>query len=169
MTAEIITAAEMNSNIRDPGNFFLSWPVGEYRQTVAQSYSNSVGANLLFDTNDIDTDSMHSTSTNTDRVVPKTAGRFQLSGGGSWAGATNGFRDFELGKNGASINGGGTLMFTGSAAASLRMTTRTITQFANGSSDYFHIVGLQSSGGALLTAVSGTEQPTFSVRMVGTT
>jgi hypothetical protein len=44
-----------------------------------------------------------------------------------------------------------------------------MTATANGSSDYFEVVVNQTSGGALLTAVTAVDQPTFSVRMVGTT
>jgi len=37
VTGEIVTAAELNSNVRDAGTFLLSWPVFEGRQTVAQT------------------------------------------------------------------------------------------------------------------------------------
>jgi hypothetical protein len=45
-----------------------------------------------------------------------------------------------------------------------------MTQFMNGSTDYFQIGAVQSSGGNLATAVSGGfEQSGMSIRMVGTT
>jgi hypothetical protein len=165
---EIVTAAYMNSNVRDAGNFFLSWPVFEGRQAVAQSFTSGAPTALLIDTEDIDTDNGHSTVTNTSRYTPQTAGRFQLSGGTAWASNATGIRTGELWKNGATLNGGGVNNGTVSGTTP-RFPTRTLTATANGSTDYFEVWALQTSGGALLTAVSAVDQPTFSVRMVGTT
>lgn len=168
VAGEIVTAAYMNSNVRDAGNFFLSWPVFEGRQTVAQSIGNGTPTALSLDTEDIDTDNGHSTVTNTSRYTPATAGRFQLSGGVGWASNATGYRTGELWKNGSVLNGGGTVLPAVNGAQS-RFPTRTLTTTANGSTDYFELWVNQNSGGALLTAVGGIDQSTLSVRMVGTT
>ena len=168
VAGEIVTAAYLNSNVRDAGNFFLSWPVCETRQTLAQSLTNSTATTILYDTNDIDTDSGHSTSTNTSRYTGKTAGRFQISGGIGYASNATGQRWVEWQKNGTSINGGGVLAAPVNGQIT-RLPARTMTVFLNGSTDYVELMGLQTSGGALNTAVSAADQPTLSVRMVGTT
>lgn len=165
---EIVVASYMNSNVRDAGNFFLSMPVFEGRQTVAQSIANGTPAALTWDTEDIDTDNGHSTVTNTSRYTPATAARFQLSAGVGWASNATGYRTGELWKNGVVLNGGGTVLPAVNGAQS-RFPTRTMTTTANGTSDYVEVWVNQTSGGALLTAVGGIDQPTFSVRMVGTT
>jgi PAB1-binding protein PBP1 len=168
VAGEIVTAAYMNTNVRDAGNFFLSWPVFEGRQTVAQSIPNSTSTAVLYDTEDIDTDNGHSTSVNTSQYKPVTAGRFQVSGKiglNSGAGAQRGAQIF---KNASGVNGGDTLVAPVSGA-SIRIPTPTMTMIANGSTDFFEIYIFQDSGGAINTIVSGTTQSTFSVRMVGTT
>lgn len=168
VAGEIVTAAYMNANVRDAGNFFLSWPVCEARQALAQSLANGTLTSILFDTNDIDTDGGHSTSTNTDRYVGKTAGRFQVSGGVGYASAGGTWRVAEIQKNGAAINQGSHIAIPNSGTTH-RMPTRTLTLTLNGSTDYVTIVGYQNSGGALNTAVTTGDQSSMSIRMVGTT
>lgn len=166
VAGEIVTAAFMNTNVRDAGNFFLSWPVFEGRQTVAQSIATGATlVPLLFDAEDIDTDGGHSTVTNTDRYTPQTAGRFQISGKISCAASAVSYRQAALFKNGAAITGGDTVL--PASAVNHRQSTPIMTAVANGSTDYFQIAMAQNSGGALLTTVAAAEQPTFSVRMVG--
>lgn len=169
VTAEVITAAYMNTNIRDAGNFFLSWPVFEGRQTIAQSISTGVDAGILLDVEDIDTDNGHSTSTNTSRYTPQTPGRFQLSGAVSFASNASGQRNAELGKNGSLVTASG-ISLTPNSGASTRVPTRVMTLTANGSTDYFELFGWQNTGAGLNTAVAfPADQCSFSVRMVGTT
>lgn len=168
VAGEIVTAAYMNTNIRDAGNFFLSWPVCETRQGAAQSLPNNTLTNILFDTNDIDTDGGHSTSVNTDRYVGKTAGRFQVSGGVGYAAGVGTWRVAEIQKNGAAINIGSHIAIPNSGTTH-RMPTRTLTLSLNGTTDYVTIVAFQNSGGALNTATTTGDQSHMSVRMVGTT
>lgn len=169
VAGEIVTAAYMNSNVRDPGNFFLSWPVFEGRQTLAQTLTTSVDTGILLDTEDIDTDNGHSTSANTSRYTPQTPGRFQLSGAVSFVSNTTGQRNAELGKNGSLVTGS-SISLTPNTGASIRVPVRTMTQTANGSTDYFELFGWQNTGAGLNTATSFTaDQCTFSVRMVGST
>lgn len=169
VAGEIVTAAFMNTNIRDPGNFFLSWPVFEGRQTAGQSIPNGTPTALLFDAEDIDTDNGHSTSVNTSRYTPVTAGRFQISGGFTFVANATGVRNCDLWKNGASINAG-SASYPANGANIARYPVRTMTMTANGTTDFFELAAFQSSGGALLTDVSlGLSQSGFSVRMVGTT
>lgn len=170
VAGEIVTAAYMNTNVRDAGNFFLSWPVFEGRQTVAQALANNTLVEILFDTEDVDTDNGHSTVTNTNRYTPQTAGRFQVSGGVSYAANATGVRNAEIAKNGTTINAGGISLINSGAGGSTRVGTRTMTLTANGSTDYFSIIGAQGSGASLNTSVAtAQDQSSFSVRMVGTT
>ena len=164
----ILTAAQLN-NLNSAGQFFLSWPVCETRQTIAQSIpSGGTGATVLFDTNDIDTDGGHSTSVNTDRYTAKTRGRFQVSGKVGYALAGGTLRAAEVWLNGGGTSVGGTIQppVTGTTS---RQATPTFTQFLNGTTDYFQINAFQNSGGAINTATSTLEESAMSVRMVGST
>lgn len=169
VAGEIVTAAYLNANVRDAGNFFLSWPVFEGRQTVAQSIANSTSVAITFDTEDIDTDNGHSTVTNTSRYTPQTAGRFQISGGYTFVANATGVRNADIWKNGSGVNAG-SASYPANGSQISRYSTRAMTQTANGSTDFFEIAAFQTSGGALNTDVSlGLSQSSFSVRMVGTT
>jgi hypothetical protein len=76
-TGEIITAAEMNTEIRDSVNFLLATPrCIIYRSTDRICGSSSTPSAILFDTEITDTDSMHSGS-NT-YMVANTAGRYEF-------------------------------------------------------------------------------------------
>lgn len=163
---EVVTAAYMNSNVRDAGNFFLSWPVFEGLQTVAQSLANATPTGLLIDTNIIDTDGGHSTVTNPSRYTGKTAGRFQLFGGCSFAANGTGIRLIEYAKNGTTPAGTDVIGYL-TAGTSARICGRLGTYFLNGSTDYLEVLVYQSAGGALSTSVVSAEQPSMSVRMVG--
>lgn len=169
VTGEIATATYFNANVRDAGNFFLSLPVCECRQTVAQSIPNVSGTALSFNTNDVDTDSGHSTVTNNSRYTAKTRGRFQVSGGISYAAhADSNAREVEIQVNGASI-GGTDICVIGFSADNTRIGTRVKSIFLNGSTDFVQIVGFQASGGALNTVISSAQQPHMNVRWIGTT
>ncbi|MFB9449759.1 hypothetical protein Dvina_01460 [Dactylosporangium vinaceum] len=156
----------MNTNVRDAGNFFLSVPVFEGRQTAVQSIPNNTNTNVTFDTEDVDNDNGHSTSTNTDRYTPQTAGRFQISGGVGFTGNATGRRGAFVCRNGGAITGALTLFNSGNALTTA-YPAKTITETANGSTDYFTIQAFQDSGGALNTDTTGF-QSSFSVRWVGT-
>lgn len=169
VAGEILTAANMNSNVRDAGNFFLSVPVFEGRQTVAQSLGNNATTAITLDTEDIDTDNGHSTATNTSRYTAATSGRYQLSGGISFTANATGVRTVALLLNGTVINGSDVFAL-GTATDDMRLPARTLTAFMNGTTDFVEIGGFQNSGAGLNTVVAvGSKHPRFSVRWVGTT
>jgi hypothetical protein len=169
VTGEIVTAAELNSNVRDSGNFFLSWPVFEGRQTVAQSLANNTNTAITLDTEDVDSDNGHSTSTNTSRYTAATAGRFEVQGKVGFASNATGTRVAWCAKNGTAINGSGVQMSPAAGGAVSLMATPRMTVFLNGSTDYVETLALQTSGGALNTDVVTLDQSILSVRMVGST
>lgn len=171
VAGEVVTAAYFNSNVRDAGNFFLSWPVAEIRQTVAQSFPNITQNALTLDTNDIDTDGGHSTSVNPTRYTGKTPGRFQGSGMVSFVSNATGRRLCLWIKNGTtSVNSGQAGAQTITSGNGTQVPARTVTTFLNGTTDYIELQAYQDSTVALNTDVSVVAvQPGMSVRMVGTT
>lgn len=169
VAGEVVTAAYFNANVRDAGNFWLSVPTFEGRQTVAQSTTTAVAVPINLDTEDLDNDNGHSTVSNTSRYTAQTAGRFQYGGGVAYATNATGSRHAEVWKNGVGMNGEGTANGANAGGQPTRQGARLGSAPMNGSSDYLEMVGFQTSGGALNTDIVGVSQPTFSVRWVGTT
>ncbi len=167
---EIVTAAYMNANIRDAGNFFLSVPVFEGRQTSSQSIPNATATAITLDTEDVDTDNGHSTSTNTGRYTAQTAGRFQVSGAISFTANATGRRNAIINVNAATVNAGEVDSMAVTNGQPTIAAARTMTVFLNGTGDFVWLTAYQDSGSALSTNVSiNTWQPSMSVRWVGTT
>jgi hypothetical protein len=170
VTAQLVTAAQMNSNIRDGVNFVLSTPVFEGRQTAAQPIATGTNVGITFDAEDIDTDNGHSTSVNTTRYVAQTAGRFRVGGGVSWVANATGRRAAIWFVNSAATAGSEANMATAVNAQPCATPARSKTLFMN-IGDYVELAGLQDSGGSLNTgsAVAGSLQCNMSVQWIGTT
>lgn len=80
VVGQVVTAAQMNSNVRDVDNFLLSPVRAQIRQTVSQSIPNNLApmTPVSMDTVDIDNDGMWTTGLNT-RLTCQTAGRYAVS------------------------------------------------------------------------------------------
>jgi hypothetical protein len=169
VAGEIVTAAFMNTNIRDAGNFFVAVPVAVLRQTVAQSFPNSTFTALLLDTEDIDRDGGHSTVTNTSRYTGQTPGWYTVQGSINWAASTAGQRTIVFRPNGGAAT-------TYKNKVQIPMTTTVgsgsivtvATFFMNGTTDYVEVVGWQNSGGALNTYITDEGNPSMNVHWVST-
>lgn len=104
---------------------------------------------LTFDTELFDTDSMHSTVTNTDRITINTPGKYAIWGNVQWEINTAGRRNIALRLNGDGVN---ELAVTELGAdpittAVVVQTVSTIYDLAAG--DYLQLKVLQTSGGSL--------------------
>lgn len=161
VAGEVTTAPHFNDNIRDVLNYLLARPIFQGVQTSAQSLTDGVAAALTFNSEDVDSAGGHSTSTNTSRYTAVYPGWYRASAGVSFAANATGLRALEIAKNGALINGSGVIL-PAISGVSHRMTSRTILSFLN-VGDYLEAFAFQNSGGALNTAVSGIERPTFTI------
>jgi len=155
VVGELVTASEMNTNIRDAGNFLIAVPVFQGRQAVAQSIPNSANTAILLDTEDLDSDNGHSTVTNTSRYTAQTAGWFRVQGGVSLTGNATGTRNMFIAKNSGALAGSGTNNSV-PGAASFAGATRAgfVSLVVN---DFVETFFFQNSGGALNTLISGVE------------
>jgi hypothetical protein len=168
VAGEVVTASYLNTNIRNAGNFWLSVPVFEGVQTVAQSIPTGVVTAVLLDTEEVDNDNGHSTTVNTSRYASQTPGRFQISGGASYAANATGRRGVLILVNGTQLAGSSTaLPTTGALDTGVPLRTRSI--YMNGATDYIELGTFQDSGAPLNTFVTGSAFSTLSVRWVGTT
>lgn len=141
-------------------NVVANPPICKVRQTVAQSLTNSTATAITFTTEDVDTSGMHSTSSNTSRLVATVAGWYLCTGNISYASNATGIRTTAWQVNGTPINGAGTAVAPISGVTTRCAAAGTLLFLAV--SDYVELIGFQSSGGALLTAVAASEMSTIS-------
>lgn len=123
-----------------------------YQGTTATSFTTATWAVLPFDTEQYDTNNMHSTVTNTSRIVAIYTGLYSVNFLISFATNATGGRMAELRKNAAGSEVAGTLLGRfvepSAWASSLTSVSGTLdVQLTAG--DYIELFGWQSSGGAL--------------------
>ncbi len=164
-TDGVATSSEMNSYVRDPIAFLLSPPIAELRQTVAQSISNNVDTPLLFDTEDNDSANGHSTSVDTTRYTAVYPGWYELAGGVGFSANTTGIRTARWYVNGSALAAGVVYVLPITGGLSTVFTARTKKVYLN-IGDYVELCILQTSGGALNTAVTSVEQSSMSIKAV---
>lgn len=168
VTGQVVTAAQLNANVRDAVNFLLSPPICQVRQTVAQSIPNNTNTAVLLDAEDIDNDGMHSTITNTSRLTAATTGRYAVGGGGTFASNTTGVRLASYAVNGTEVPGTRVIAAPVGSSTQTDMADRAMSVFLN-AGDYLEMLLYQNSGGALNTSVSpASEDPLLLARWIGT-
>lgn len=168
VVGEIVTAAFMNTNIRDSGLFLIGTPFAEVFQAVAQSVANATFTAATFDSTLVDSDGGHSNATNNTRYTGKTPGWFYFSGGASFAGGATGSRATQWAKNGATVTASSIFSFAGTAVTTLSVPARGKMIQLNGTTDFVELQLFQSNGAALLTSVAATDGCTMNVRWVHT-
>lgn len=148
----VFTAATWNTYSRDAVAFLVAPPLFIGRQTNSQNISTSTWTAITFDTEDIDRDGGHSTSSNTSRYTAQTQGYYLCSGKVAFVSNSTNRRWTRWDVNGSEIN-----------------ATRLSAQAANGDAteipgvgrwvflnvgDYVELKGFQDSGGTVATNVS---------------
>lgn len=166
-----VTAAWANADVRDAINYLLAPPRAfVYQGTTATTAGTSgTAAQVLWDSELFDTDSMHSTSVNTSRVTATTAGLYDVKTSCYWVANATGYRQIEIRKNSAGSAAGGTQIAQFRAA-----TSPTSSAWVGGdvdvsllAGDYLECFVTQTSGGSLATVV-GQSFTWFSMRWVAT-
>jgi hypothetical protein len=134
-------------------------PLVRLVQQSAQSLANSTDAAILFGSGseDIDTHNFHDVSTNTNRITPTVAGYYRLTGTVYFAASTAVTNYWaNISKNGTIQAPRSRMVLPATASASLaRSLTVSLMLPANGTTDYFELIGQQTSGAALNTATGG--------------
>jgi hypothetical protein len=87
VTGQIVSAAQLNANLRDAINFLLAPPMAVLRQTVSQSLPTGVWTPVNLDSEDLDRDGGHSTVTNTSRYTSQTPSWYGVDLTGSFTNA----------------------------------------------------------------------------------
>jgi hypothetical protein len=164
VVGEIVTAAYLNTNVRDATNFLLAPPLCDVAQASAQSIPNNALTALTWDTEVTDNDSAHSTVTNSSRITFQAAGWYHYEALYIAAFNTAGYRIVAAYKNGALYKPGQRL--TPSVSNATDIAASGYIQVVVG--DYLEIFVYQSSGAALLTDTTNLGRPYCTTRWVST-
>lgn len=175
LAGEKVTAAKFIAATKTPLDFLLNPP----RCSVAykdgdisgNTIANATATVIPFGTEGWDTDSMHSTSTNTSRVIFNTVGLYQVSAFARFAPNATGYRMLNVRLNaGGNVSQGQTLTtFAQPAAPSTTSTSisRTFDLNVTSAGDYIELFLTQTST-ATLGVETGERVTGFHVRWVGT-
>lgn len=128
--------------------------VHAYQTAVTTLATSGAWQVIAFDSELYDTNSMHSTVSNTSRVVATVTGLYQVNVNVTFASNATGVRFLDLRKNAAGVQTGG------SSVGSARVHSVTANAAPVGftvdvpltAGDYLEVFGFQSSGGSLSTA-----------------
>lgn len=151
VASNVLSAAQLNTNVRDAVNFLIAPPAAVLRNSAAQSLTTATWTPLTWDTEDLDSDNAHSTVTNTARYTAVTAGWYLVTGNVEFVANATGIRQARItdgttvfgGQNAVSASAGGTT--TLSVSAMVFLAAAAFVQFE----------AYQTSGGALNTMVQG--------------
>lgn len=163
VASETVTATIMNATTGVKGalDFILSPPRTSVYQTATTSCTNGAATVILFDTEAYDTDTMHSTSSNTGRITATTTGLYTVYGQVCMASNATGTRTLSLLKNGATTLANARLQSV--IATNAYIDLEIDVQMTAG--DYVELTMTQTSGGALAT-VAGAGNTWFQARWV---
>jgi hypothetical protein len=152
---QLVTAALMNSNIQALGAFVLAPPLACCYQSTAQSIATgTTGAPLLLDTNVLDSDSGHSTTSNTTEDIVQVAGTYLVFGQVGFQATAAGGRGCAIYQNLLIVP---RIQPEAVSAGSVLSSAITFIGFlACAVGDVIQIYGWQNSGGALSTQPGGS-------------
>lgn len=125
--------------------------------------ANSTDTLITMNSESIDTDTFHSTTTNTARLTIPTGknGKYQISGKFTWSNNATGRRYIALYKNGSSIT-----QFETTPATSTYPTIQFTWLDTAVATDYYEIYAFQSSGSSLLL-FGGGDNMQFGINFIG--
>ncbi|MGW2920428.1 hypothetical protein ACWDBF_21555 [Streptomyces angustmyceticus] len=147
-----ITGALWNAQVKALNDFTTGVPVFAGYQATVQSISTGTFTPLTIDTEVIDSDGGHSTTTNTSRYTATVPGTYLVLGTAAWAANSTGYRRVSINLNGSRVTGSSIGADATTTVLSGQTTSAIVSM--NGTTDYVEVVGAQSTGSALNTSVS---------------
>lgn len=139
--------------------------VRAYASATAQSLTSGTVTSIVFDTNDTTYSSntaMHSTVSNTSRLVAQVAGRYEIKAQVNYAANSTGIRQAALLVNGTTSIAVTNLNNVGGFGSPVPVAT----EYYFAASDYVEVTGYQNSGGALAIQ-QGASVTWMTMRRVG--
>jgi hypothetical protein len=155
------TSALWNANILGGLNYLFA-PVRfkGYASTGQSFTSTTTSAVLTLDTEIVDSDGGHSTTTNTSRYTAQTAGLYIVTGSVCFASNATGTRTLQVFLNGVGVTGSA-VQSAASGSNGTSVFTATMVQMAVG--DYVELAAWQNSGSTLATSTTNAILTTMSL------
>lgn len=145
---DVVTAAMMNSNVRDAVNFLANPPLFVGYSAASASYANNTWQGMLIDTNTVDTYGGHSTTVNTSRYTGQVAGWYDLTVRSTWASNATGVRGVALSVvNSATVDSSAAVQ-TVATSGGVVLIQASARRYLN-AGDYITFLAFQNSGGTL--------------------
>jgi hypothetical protein len=135
------------------------------RHSANQGLGNATDTILAFDTELVDTDTMHDTAANNSRITIKTAGLYVVTASATYDVSAVGHRTLTLLKGGATVIAETEVAPNPTAARGTGIMISTIYKFAV--NDYVEVRGRQASGAGLNVLALGEYSPIFQAVWVG--
>lgn len=154
-TGYLVTAANWNQDVVDNVSFLANPPACRVYHNTTQSIAHGVFQAVVFNSERFDTDSMHSTASNTSRITINTAGLYLVTGHTEFVTAT----DYTEHLVGFKVNGSTFIAFVrdkdpGTASDTRLYSVATTWKFA--ATDYVELFVFQGNGAAAARNLSGT-------------
>lgn len=167
-SGETVTASKLVAATKTPLDFLMNPPrVSAYNTTgiVAASGTPTL---VTFDTEAWDTDSMHSTTTNTSRILINTSGQYLIHMYARFPNNATGYRQINLRINSGGTSGGGNSVQTVPMAAASGQTTMVVRtmELTCAAGDYYEMFVQQGSGSSL-TLEAGQRVTGMDFRWIG--
>lgn len=161
---EFLTSALWNAQVRDAVGFLTHVPVFSAQQTVQQSYgsNSSSPAPVLLDSETLDSDGGHSTTTSTSRYTVQTAGIYSAIGTVAFVTAATGSRAVLIAVNGVAVRQ--TVLPTLATGNTWSGQCSWMGPLSVG--DYVEMWAWQTSGGNLLTSNNPGLNPSLTLHWV---
>lgn len=161
---ELVTVDTMNDEWGGNVAFLANPPACRVYHNAAQASPNLTEQALAMNSERYDTDSMHSTVSNTSRITFNTAGLYVVSGHGRFVAAAAGIRQFGIRLNGTTYIATHLQAMPG-AGVVVPMSVSTVYKFA--ATNYVELVSFQDSGGSLNVESVANTSPEFAATWIG--
>jgi hypothetical protein len=151
LAGEKVTAAKLIAAAKTPLDFLMNPPRCGVYAGAGISCANQTWTLVTFDTESWDTDSMHSTVTDTSRVTINTSGQYLVTFYARFLSNATGYRQLNFRKNSTGNSGLGSTMSTIAAPAvngSMTFLTRTF-ELNCTAGEHYELFAWQSSTAAL--------------------
>lgn len=169
VAAETVTAALLNTHLRDNLAFLYTQEFGSYTASSTSNVTNGAWALVAWDGEVEESSGLtHNNSTNNSRIQVTLAGLYEVNISVGWTANATGMRGVMVRKNAAGSSVGGTALkqsynatpTTQDATAALAWTVRLA------ASDYIEVFRYQSSGGNLAPKAVDASPGVMTVRRV---
>jgi hypothetical protein len=172
-TGNVLTAAQLNTNVRDNTNYLFDQPMALLERTSNLSVANAVGSTVNYDTTVLSSPGITITATS-GKFTPTFAGTYQAWANHVWAGSAVGSRESGI-VDTSSNNSIAYEIIPGSGSRN-GTSISGISGVLNGTTHFLQLNVGQNSGGALNILAASTADTIlgfdlpfhFGIKMLGT-